>query len=246
MITIQSVYQDVARDSVYKDENGLLDFNMFGRMSKRGELRLQDWLTGDVSGQKLPISFSNQKTKDWISPFLTPYKTSLDAEGQFKKPDDYYYFDNLYSLNLKNNDCKEEETDCGENNNEKEIEKNVIRLFDGDKYNQKIKTRIKGAKPTPTNAIAKEIGNSFEVYPKNVAGVVLEYIRLPKFAKIVTLIDPVLNDVVIDPTNSINYEWGEGVREALIYFITDSFATHISSPTLKQMNNLSNASNVGK
>lgn len=245
-MTVQSVYTDVARDSVYKDENGNLDFNMFTRMSKRGEMRLLDLLTGDVSGQRLPISFSNQKTKDWLSPFLAPYKASLDADGVFKKPLDYYYFDNLYSLNLKNNDCKEDDTDCGKNDNKKEIDKDVIRLFDGDRFNQKIKTKIKGAKPTPAKAIAKEIGDSFEVYPKEVAGIVLDYIRLPKFAKIVPMVDPVFNNEVIDPVNSIDYEWGEGCREALIYFITDSFATHISSPTLKQMNNLSNASNVGK
>lgn len=245
-MTIQSVYQDVARDSVYKDENGFLDFNMFNRMSKRGENRLQDWLTGGVDMQKPPVSFSNQKIKDWLSPFLTPYKVSLDADGKFKKPADYYYFDGLYSLNLKNNDCKEEDTDCGENNIKKEIEKDVIRIFDGDRFNQKIKTKIKGAKPTPSKAIAKEMGDSFEIYPKEVAGVVLEYIRLPKYAAIVTRVNTTLNDVEIDPTASTDYEWGEGCREALIYFITDSFANHISSATLKQMNNLSNASNVGK
>lgn len=245
-MTVQSVYQDVARDSVYKDENGFLDFNMFNRMSKRGENRMQDWLTGDVSGQKLPIAFSNQKVKDWLSPFLTPYKASLDADGQFKKPADYYYFDSLYSLNLKNNDCKDDDTDCGENNNKKEIEKDVIRLFDGDRFSQKIKTKIKGATPTPSAAIAKEIGDRFEIYPKEVAGVVIEYIRLPKYAAIVTRVNTTFNDVEIDPTASTDYEWGEGCREALIYFITDSFATHISSPGLKQMNNISNASNVGK
>lgn len=246
MIKIQELYEDVARDSVYKDENGFLDYNMYNRMSKRGELRLLDWLTGDVSGQKLPISFSNQKTKDWLSPLLTEVKKSLDSEGRFEKPEDYYYYDNMYSLTLENNDCVEKDTACDEDEVVKKINKNLIRLFDGDRFNQRNKSNIKGLKPTVTKPIAKEIGKTFQIEPVNIAGVVLEYIRIPKFAKIVTQVNLVFNDVEIDPVNSDNYEWDESVREALIYFITDSFANHVASASIKQMNNLSNATNVGK
>lgn len=236
MITVTSIYNDVARDSVYKDQNGYLDYNMFNRISRRAELRLLDWLTGDVTGQKLPISFSNQKSKDWLSELLKPYSTTLDAKGQFAKPEDYYYYDNMYSLTLSDNNCEDDN----------DVQNNVITLLDGDRFNQRKKTFIRGLKPTPEKAIAKEIGDSFEVYPANIPGVNLDYISIPVFAKIVSMNDTTFNQPVIDPANSTNFSWPESVREALIYFLTDSFMNHVTEQAGKEFNNASNASAIGK
>lgn len=243
MIPVTEVYNDSARDSVYKDQNGFLDYNMFNRMSERAELRLLDFLTGDVSGQKLPVSFVNQKTKDWLSPFLKKKPSSLDSDGTFIKPDDYYYFDNLYTLTQHQKECI-----CNEDNCEitPEIKKKPVLLLDGDEFNITAETSIRQLKPTAEKAIAKEIGNTFELYPKAIPGVVLEYIGLPIFAKIVSMTDPTYYNEVIDPTASTNYQWPIAVKELLVYFISDAFQNHITNAEGKQLNNASNTSAVGK
>lgn len=247
MISVSSVYNDVANDSVYKDANGFLDYNMFNRMSRRAELRLMDWLTGDVTGQRLPASFSNQKTKDWLSHLLTAYSASLDVNGKFTKPEDYYYYDNMFALSQTNNDCEDEETDCEVNiPASKEIFKSFITLLDGDKFNARQKSFIKSLRPSSGKPIAKEIGNAFEIEPKGLAGVTLEYIALPVFAKIVTMVDPVRNDVIINDAASTNYGWSEAVREALIYFIANAFFDHVTERAGKEFNNASNSNMVGK
>ena len=243
MIPVTDVYNDVARDSVYKDQNGYLDYNMFNRMSQRAELRAQDFLTGNVSGQSLPMSFINQKTKDWLSPFLKKKASALNTDGSFEKPEDYYYYDNLYSLTQDQTSCICDEEECDIT---PEVKKNVVRILDGDEFNYTANTSIRQLKPTATKAIAKEIGNTFELSPKNIPGVVLEYIGLPVFAKIVSMEDPVFYNEVIDPTASTNYQWPLAAKELLIYFLTDEFANHVKDSEGKQMNNASNTAAAGK
>lgn len=242
MIDVGSIYEDVA-DVVNKNDNGTLDYGKFNRMSRRAELRLLDILTGDITGQRLPAYFSNQKTKDWLANFITPYKTTLDIEGQFERPENYYYYDNMYSLTLEDTTCDEVEN-C-EDLKIDEIRKNVIILLNGDRFNQRKNTYIKLLKPTPEKAIAKEIGKSFEVYPSTLAGVVLDYVRVPVFAEIKTTLDVDFDIPVIAP-NSINYEWDESCREALIYLISDSFFNNVSDISGKQMSNASNQTTAGK
>lgn len=240
MILVSSIYNDVL-DLISKDQNGEMDFSMFNRMSKRAEVRLLDFLTGNVTGQKPPVSFSNQKTRDFLSPIMKDYKTGLDNDGKFTKPTDYYYYDNMYSL-IAPEACEEPE-DCDADVDEA-IGKYVITLLSGDRFNQRKDTYISGLKPTPKKAIAKEVGAGFEVYP-NVAGVVLEYVSTPVFAKIVGTIDPTYNTPVVNENTSTNYTWDEGVRELLVYFLGDAFYNHISLQSGKQMSNASNATVAG-
>lgn len=244
MIPIGSIYNDVA-DVVNKDENSNLTYEMFNRMSRRGELRLLDWITGKVTGQIMPQYLMNQKNRDWTSPLLNSYPTVIDAKGIFEKPDDYYYYDNLYELNLTDTSC-EEDKDCDNINKVDEVGRFVIDILSGDKFNQRINTKIKKLKPRPKRAIAKEIGNTFELYPVGLQGVVLEYIKRPVFATIVSTVDPTFNTEVIDDAASTNYMWNEMAREALIFFISDSFINHTTAQSSKQFNNASNQELAGK
>lgn len=247
-LSVSSVYQDAARDSANKDENGYLSYEMFNRMSRRAELRLLNYITGNVENDKPPIPYLTQKNKDWLSPLIVPHNTSLDTNGQFAKPSDYYGYENMYSLVLEDSVCDNDEpVDCDAvESDTNTVKRYPIVLLDGDKFNQRATTYIAALKPTVKKAIAKEIGNSFEVMPKEIAGVVLDYIKYPVFAEIVSEDDPVFNDEIISETLSTNYEWGEWAREALVYFITDSFSQHISDVSMKQMNNSSNVNLAGK
>ena len=247
-LSVSSVYQDAARDSANKDENGYLSYEMFNRMSKRAELRLLNYLTGDVQNDKPPIPYLSQKNKDWLSPLIVPLNTSLDTDGKFSKPDNYYGYENMYALTLEESVCDEDEyIDCDKEESDKNrIKRYPITLLDGDKFNKRATTYIKELKPTEKKAIAKEVGNDFEVLPKEIAGVILEYIKYPVFAKIVSENDPDFNDEIISETASTNYEWGEWAREALVYFITDFFSQHIADISLKQMNNSSNINLAGR
>ena len=232
MIPVKSIYNDVALDTVDSDTNGNLDFETFNRMSKRAELRLMDFLTGDVDGVKLPAPYSTLKIKDWLSPFITPYPVQI-KNGKIDKPEGYYGFENMYLLGTYNvqSSCYEEvESDEGCNTS--------IELLDGNKFYQRCNTFIEGLKPSFLKPIAKEVGNTFEFLPKDLGSIILEYIRYPKFAQIVGGIDPIYNDEVIDENLSTNYEYNENMRELLIYFITQSFGVKVRETALLQANEL--------
>ena len=228
-MTVASVYNDVM-DEVNQTES--FDYGKFNRMSRRGELGLLKILTDDTL-PKMPPMFSKQKSKDWVAHLLTQHKAGLDAEGRFTRPANYYYYDNMYSLSLDENCAKE---GCDEE--EKEVSKNVIRLVNGDRFSLLKTSYVRLEKPTVKRGIAKQVGDSFEVFPI-MAGIVLEYIRIPVFAEIVGGIDEELNEPTILPASK-DYEWGESCRETLVYLISDAFFNNVSDISGKQMNNSSN------
>lgn len=232
MISVKSVYEDVALDTVDSATNGNLDFKTFNRMSKRGELRLMDFLTGDVENIKPPTPYTTEKLKGWLSPFITPYSVQI-KNGKIDKPENYYGFENFYLLGTYN-----VQSSCYEEVDNQEGCNTSIELLDGNKFYQRCNTFIEGLKPSFTKPIAKEVGNTFEFLPKDLGSIVLEYIRYPKFAKIVGSIDPVYNDEVIDENLSTNYEYDENMRELLIYFITQSFGVKVREQALLQANEL--------
>lgn len=244
MIPVEKIYLDVL-DAIDKDQNGEMDFELFNRMSRRAELRLLDYLTGNVTGQVLPIAYSSQKSKDLLSDFITPFKTSLDSDGRFSKPDDYYYYDNMFSLTIENVGC-DVDVDCDTDINVDEVKNNVITLLNGDRFNKRKNTYIQTLKPTPEKAIAKEVGTGFEIYPASIPGVYLEYIAFPEYAEIVGAIDTTYNTPIVNTVTSTNYKWNEGATEMLVYFISDSFFNRTSFQAGKQMGNASNQLLAGK
>jgi hypothetical protein len=231
MITIKSVYEDVALDTVDSATNGNLDFDTFNRMSRRGELRVRDFLTGDVNNEKPPIPYTSQKIKDWLSPFITPYPAQV-KNGIINKPDDYYGFENMVLIGSGDSDCEEEITS-------NEICDIPIELLDGNKFNQRCTTDIEGLRPSLSKPIAKEIGKTFAFLPKDLGSVRLEYIRYPVFAKIVKFPElDIYHNETIDEAASTNYEYQESMRELLVYFITQSFGVKVREAALLQSNEL--------
>lgn len=228
MITVKSIYDDVALDNVNTYENGSLNFEMFNRISKRAELRMLDYLTGDVENQKPPAPYTSQKIKDWASKIITKFPVQVVA-GEITKPENYYGYENMFMLSGSDPvDCDDE--------NPVDDGKQLIELMDGSKFNDRSKTNIAALKPSFKKPIAKEVGETFEFLPKDLGSIVLEYYAYPEYAKIVTKDDPIFNDEVIDEDNSTNYSWGEYARELLIYFITDTFSIHVREQALKQFN----------
>lgn len=199
-------------------------------MSRRGEIRCLDYLTGDVENIKPPMMYTTSKLKNWVS-FLITRKEGIVSNGVYTKPDDYYRKENMYNLSPVTDvfDCESENTDFYAINN-------PIDIVDGWEFSDRIQSYIRGVKPDIKNPIAKEIGGVFEIEPKQIGAVALEYIRYPKFAVIQTKNDTVYNDLVIDEVNSTNYEWPEYASELLIWFITNEYAINKREESLMALN----------
>lgn len=229
-----SLYEDAARDLAAKDENGYLSYEMFNRMLRRASLRLLNYLTGDQSGQTLPIAYSTEKAKGFIAFLITPYKQQI-VDGLMAKPSDYYLYENLYTMALKETGC-EDSTSCDTPDETQTIIYTPVEVLDGQQFTTRQKTYIKLLKPSAQKPIAKEVGNDFEFDPTDLGNAKLEYVRYPIHGTINTVFDPTYNDDIADPNTSIDTEWGEWSRELLVYFIGDSFANHTRESALKQEN----------
>ena len=239
MIPVKDIYDSVALDSVNSAENGDLNFEMFNRLSKKAELRLLDYLTGDIENIKPPVPYTSQKLKDFLSDFITKYPKAVEG-GSIVKPDDYYSFENMYMIG---NFSKP--STCDEDIEGEEVWNTPIELVDGGEFYHRSSSYIVGLRPSFRKPIAKMVGfkkknvdesamGQFEFMPKDIGSVVLEYVRYPKFAKIVGVVDEEYMEEVIDETASANYEYGDWARELLVYFISREFSTHTREDSLLQ------------
>lgn len=233
---IISLYEDAARDQAAKDENGYMSYEMFNRMIQRASNRVLDYITGDSDNQKLPISYSTQKAKDFVSFLITKFPSNI-SNGVITKPSDYYNYENLFILSLKNQQgCSDDNTNCDEDSIAEEVIQTPVEILDGQQFYTRAQTYIKGLKPSEKKPIAKMVGNTIEFLPKELGSCTLEYIRYPIAGEIVSSVDPVYYNDVANAALSTNSEWPEWARELLIFFLTQSFATHISENNLFQMN----------
>jgi hypothetical protein len=229
-ISVVEIYEDVVKDTANAQENGLLSYAMFNRLSRRAELRLIDWLTGSVGNERIPIPYLSQKNKDWLAPFIARYSTQVKG-GRITRPSDYYQYENFYRLGIAAEVACDEEPKKSECNT-------PIEILDGQEYYERCRTYISGLKPSLNKPIAKAIGKEFEVMPADMGSVALEYIRYPKFGTITSKIDPDYNVEVPDTVQ--DYEWEENSRELLIWFICDAYSNHTREQSLKQFNQASN------
>jgi len=235
-VDIISLYEDAVRDNSNKDENSYYSYAMFNRMIQRASNSLLDYITGDSSNKQLPISYSTQKAKDFISFLITKYSASITG-GIIERPSDYYHYDNLFILSLSETGCEEDTANCETEATTATIIKTPVELLDGQQFYTRCQTYIKGLRPSPKKPIAKLVGNTIEFEPQELGSCTLEYIRYPIAGEIITIIDPVYYDEVADPIASTDCEWPEWAREALIFFLTDSFANHTREQALKEFNN---------
>lgn len=224
MINVIATYQNCA-DRINVAENGQFSYSMFNRFSKLAELRLTEWLSGDISAIVPPEPFRSQKNSDWLSPLIVKFPVNV-KEGAIARPSDYYLFQDLYSLG-GDTDCDMEDV---------VIKKTPIKVLSNSKYYQRARTFIKSLQPSLEKPIAKQGGKSFEFLPDDIGSVVLEYVRYPKFASIATKIDTVYNQEIPDETKSIDYEWDEWASEPLVFFICDAFANRTREQALKTAN----------
>lgn len=231
---IISLYEDWARDSVNKDENGPASYEMFNRVVLRASNRLINYLTGGTDGQAPPMVYDTEKAKGFIAFLITPYKQQV-IDGLMAKPANYYAFENMYAMALKDTGCEPDKGCDDDTNGVNEIIYTPIELLDGQQYNMRAATNIELLKPK-NKPIAKEVGTDFEFLPKDIANVRLDYVRYPIAGTVNSIHDNVYNDEIADPLTSIDSEWGEWAREMLIFFMTDSFANKTSQQSLKQDN----------
>ncbi len=230
---IISLYEDWARDAVNKDENGSASYEMFNRLVKRASDRLLNYLTGGTDGQAPPFVYSTEKAKGFISYLITPLKQQV-VDGLMAKPDDYYSFENLFKMELKDNGC-EDQTGCDEDDNSNEIIYKPVELLDGQQFNIRASTNIELLKPK-NKPIAKEVGLNFEFLPLDIGNAKLEYVRYPIAGTVNSIYNATYNDQIADPVTSIDSEWGDWAKELLIFFMTDAFANNTNQQSLKQNN----------
>lgn len=231
---IISLYEDAARIYSSKDENGYLSYEMFNSLIQVASNRTLYYITGDAANQTLPISYSTQKAKDFISFLITKFPSPINS-GIIQRPSDYYHYDNLYILSLDQTGCEDDTTDCDTDTSTAAIKKTPVEMLDGQQFYTRCQTYIKGLKPSPEKPICKMVGNTIEFEPQELGSCVLEYIRYPIAGYIRTTIDPLYNDIVADPITSTPCEWGEWAREMLCLFVTQQFSVHVREGALFQM-----------
>lgn len=226
-----SLYDDVVKDTANTDQNGELSYAQFTRLSRRAEILLLDWISGGVTNERLPIPWVSQKNKDWLSPFIKKYPKQI-TDGTIDRPADYYQYENFYRLGSKDGvDCEDDEEQTDDCNT-------PIEIVDGTEFYERCHTYIEELQVSLSKPIAKLVGDKFEVMPKDLGSVCLEYIRQPVFASITGKIDPVYNEEV--PDTVVDYEWEEWARPYLIFFITDMISNKTREQAIKQFNAASN------
>lgn len=232
MASIIDVYTGVVKDTANTDQNGELSYDQFTRLSKRAELLLLDWISGGVTNERLPIPYVSQKNKDWLSPFITKYEKQVAADGTIPRPADYYQYDNFYRIGSKQGaDCEDEDLPPDECNT-------PIEMLDGQQFYERCHTYIEELQVSLDKPICKLIGDKFEIAPKDIGSVCLEYIRKPVPGSITGKIDPLFNEEVPDVV--VDYEFDDWAIPYLIFFITDMFSNKTREQALKNFNQSSN------
>lgn len=229
-MNIVSVFQD-CEDRINVETNGQFSLKMFNRFSRIAELRLLEWLTGDINAMMPPEPYLSQKNKDWLSPLIKKYPANV-VDGELVRPKDYYRYESLSSLS-GNFDCEDDE--------QLVVVKTPVKILSSrDKFYGLVRTNIESLKPTIEKPIALLSGNSFEFFPTDIGSVKLEYVRYPIYGMIGIRFDEDYQQEVPDEDSTIDYEWGEWAREILIYFIVDSFSNRTREQALKQVNVMTN------
>lgn len=228
---VNSVFLDVC-DRVVPEQNGSIVFSKFNRFSKLAELRLLNWLSGNiVAGQPgYPEPYTTEKVRDFLSPFLKSEKLQVEA-GALTRPDGYYMFERAAIIGDRRDEL------CGEDVIITGVD-TPIELLDAGVFDSRSQTYIKSLKPSLRKPICKIVGNEFEFLPKDLGSIIMEFKRFPVYAELKTTIDAVYNIEVVDTANSVDYEWNDSVRENLIFFITQFYGAGTRESALQQQNSL--------
>ena len=230
MINVNSVFLD-CMDRVAPEMNGSVTIQKFNRYSKLAELRLLNWLTGNISGQPgFPEPYSTQKVKDYISFLLGTDKKQVE-NGMADKPDNYYMWERAAVIGDRRDEL------CGDDVIISGID-TPIELLDSASFDARAQTFIASLKPSIRKPICKLVGDSILTLPKDLGSIIIEYKRYPVYGELKMTVDPVYNNEIVDTATSIDYEWPEAVRQDLIYFITQFYGAGTREGAIQQQNSL--------
>jgi hypothetical protein len=225
-VDINSIFLDVL-DRISPEMNGSLTIQKFNRISKIGELNLLGWLTGSISSQPgYPEPYTTQKNKDFVAPILKTEKRSV-VNGVVEKFSDYYMWERAAILGDRIDEVDGEQVTISEGDT-------PIELLDSAMFDARTKTHIESLRPSVKKPICKLVGNEFHFLPKDIGSIAIEYKRLPVFGELKSKIDEVYNNEVVDESASADYEWGEGLRTALVFFICEQYPIGTREVALQQ------------
>ena len=230
MIDVNSIFLDVM-DRVAPEMNGSITIQKFNRYSKIGELKLLNWLTGNISNQPgYPEPYNTQKVKDYVSFLLTTDKKQVE-NGMADKPDDYYMWERAAVIGDRRDElCGDEVIITGADT--------PIELLDSASFDARSQTHIESLRPSIRKPICKLAGDSILTLPKDLGSIVIEYKRYPIYGELKMTIDPVYNTEIVDTATSIPYQWSENVRQDLIFFITQLYGAGTRESAIQQQNSL--------
>jgi hypothetical protein len=225
MIGVIETYNAVS-DKVKQEENGELSFSSFNIKSKQAEIKLLDFITGDIEGLKPPEPYNNEKIRDWATIFITT-RTAQVENGLFAKGSDFYRFESLVMIG----DYRDEV--CGK---DVFVSKGdtPIEVLDAQQFDSRCQTFIKRLQPSDKKPISKMVGENFICQPKDLGSVKLEYVRYPVFAEIKVAYDPVYNQDIPNETTSINYEWPTYAFPLLVWLISQMYGISTRENALAQ------------
>lgn len=208
-------------------ESGHITTENFNNWLERTEINILRFLTGDlVDAKDFPMPYDKQKCKDYLKNFIT----SAKANNVIPIPTDYYYWDNLYKLGTFN------DTNCEPKDDDFEQCNTPIEILDGQQFNTRCKSFVAGIKPSQGSPIAKIIDNKIVTAPKEVGSMCLEYIRYPKFGKLVISTNNQFKEEEVDVLASTDLEWDVWAKEYLINGIVNLFSKHTRERALKEFN----------
>lgn len=227
---VNSIFLDVC-DRVVPEQNGSIVFSKFNRFSKLAELRLLNWLSGNITGDQngYPTPYTTEKSRDFLAPVLRTDKKQVQ-DGIADRPDDYYLFERMAIIGDRRDEL------CGEDVIITGVD-TPIELLDAAVFDSRSQTYIKSLKPSLRKPIAKLVGKVFHFLPVDIGSIIIEYKAYPTpYGELKTTVDPVYNIEVVDTTTSVPYVWDDSVREDLIFFITQFYAGGTRETALVQQN----------
>lgn len=185
----------------------------------------------------------SHEAKDNLLPFLRSKNmivSSTDVYGTFQPPKDYGRFSTARIIVANNNCYPDKNVDSGKCDNgdfktQEEIteeyfdsiEQTDVEMIDNKKWGAVNAHLTKG--PTLENPKMRQIDGGFQVSPRKVSVIVLDYYVEPKLATFVYTISPgnvqtgAGDQLIYDKDNSVKLEWPATVRNEFIIALGASY-----------------------